>query len=131
MESNRAGHLVVLDADAAGNLTQVFPNEFSQRAGVASNIRAGQTVRLPGPSAGFELRAVPPTGKGLLLAVVSDANPRLGAVTAQHKDLSPVASPEAYLLEIEQALQAADAGNGTRSWEVTTLEYEIVAKESR
>ena len=131
VESDRAGHLVVLDADAAGNLTQVFPNEFSERAGVASNIRAGETIQLPGAKAGFELRAVPPTGKGLLLAVVSDANLRLGAVTAQHKDLSPVASPEAYLLEIEQALQAADATNGTRSWEVATLEYEIVPAFSR
>lgn len=124
--SQRGGNLVVLDMDAAGNLTQIFPNELSQRAGVKSRIEPQQTISLPGVNAGFEFRAVPPAGKSLLLAIVHETNKQLGAVTARHKDLTPVATSEAYVLELEQALRRTDGAPGVRGWELATLEYEIV-----
>ena len=127
VQTNRAGQLVVLDVDAEGNLTQIFPNDFSERAGVASNLSVGQTIQLPGVNAGFEFRAVPPVGKGLLLAVVSDTNPRLTAVTARYKDLSAVPTPDAYVVEIERALRASVSATGGGGWDLATLEYEIVS----
>ena len=48
VESDRDGHLVLLDISPSGGMVQIFPNEFSERNGVSSRIRAGQTLQLPG-----------------------------------------------------------------------------------
>ncbi len=122
VDSERGGHLVVLDVDAAGKLTQIFPNERSLDAGLSSRIAAGGSVTLPGEGAGFRFRAVPPTGRGLLVAVVADDDRRIGPLTARHKDLSVVPSAKAYLVEIGEALR----GDGAEAWSVGTFEYEIV-----
>ena len=127
VDSDREGHLVVLDIDAAGKLTQIFPNERSLGAGLPSRIGAGGSVTLPGEGAGFRFRAVPPVGRGLLVAVVSDDDRRIGPLTARHKDLSVVPSAKAYLVEIEEALRAGGSG----AWSVGTFEYEIVPSSSR
>lgn len=132
VESERDGYLVVLDIDAAGKLVQIFPNEASLRAGVSSRIRAGETVSLPGEGTGFHFRTVPPAGRGLLIAVVSDRNERLGDLAARHKDLAVVPSPEAYLVEIGEALGAArrEQPNGS-GWSIASREYEIVAPDAK
>ena len=132
VESDRDGYLVVLDIDAAGKLVQIFPNEESLRAGISSRIRAGEPVSLPGEGTGFRFRAVPPAGRGLLFAVVSDRNERLGDLAGRHKDLAVVSSPEAYLVEIGEALRAAhqEQPNGS-GWTIATLEYDIIAPDTK
>jgi len=126
VESDRGGYLTLLDIDAAGRLVQIFPNEPSLRGGVPARITPGGAVTLPGRYAGFEFQATPPAGRGLLVAVVSDGNDRLAALTARHKDLSVTPSPEAYLVEMSEALQAA-APDTHADWDIATLEYEIVS----
>ena len=130
--SDRDGYLVVLDIDAAGKLVQIFPNKESLRVGVSSRIRAGESVSLPGKGVGFRFRTVPPTGRGLLVAVVSDRNQRLDDLASRHKDLAVVSSPGAYLVEIGEALRAADRErpNGP-GWRIATLEYDIVAADAK
>ena len=132
VESDRAGYLYVLDIDAAGKLVQIFPNQESLRAGVSSQIRAGQRVSLPGEGVGFRFRTVPPSGRGLLLAVVSDRNERLGDLAGRHKDLAVVPSPEAYLVEVGEALRAGrrEQPNGS-GWSIASLEYEIIAPDTK
>ena len=128
VDSDREGYLTVLDIDADGKLVQLFPNEESLRAGVRAKIRAGQSVRLPGEKAGFQFRAVPPLGRGLLIAVVSDTADRIESLTGRHKDLAVVPSPEAYVVEAAEALREDGGGErSTSSWSVGTLDYEIVS----
>ena len=130
VESDRDGHLVLLDINAAGDLVQIFPNERSVASGVPDRIRAGRPVRLPGERAGFRFRAVPPAGRGLLVAVVSDGNAHVRRLVSRHKDLSVVQRPESYLVEIGEALRASGAGD-TDGWRIATLAYEIVPPKSK
>ncbi len=130
VDSDREGLLTVLDIDADGKLVQLFPNEESLRAGVRARIRAGEAVRLPGEQAGFRLRAVPPLGRGLLIAVVSDGTDRIAMLTGRHKDLAVVPSPEAYVVEAVEALRADRKEDGdAASWNIGTLHYEIVSPD--
>ncbi len=132
VESDRAGYLYVLDIDSAGKLVQIFPNQESLRSGISSQVRVGQRVSLPGAGAGFRFRAVPPVGWGMLLAVVSERNKRLGDLAGRHKDLAVVSSPEAYLVEIGEALRAGrrERPNGS-GWSVASLEYELVEPDGK
>lgn len=123
VESDSDGLLVLLDIDAAGALTQIFPNEFSAMGGASGRVRAGSALSLPGPDDyWFRYRAGPPAGSGLLIAVLSDGSARLRDVVSGHKDLTVVARPEAYIADLGAALGAAGPG-----WRTATLAYEIVA----
>lgn len=129
VESDRDGHLVLLDINAGGELVQVFPNERSLASGVSDHIRAGTPVTLPGKKVGFRFRAVPPTGRGLLIALLSEGNAPLQNVVSRHKDLSVVQRPEAYLLEVGEALRVGSSDGGSGGWRTATLAYEIVSPE--
>ena len=126
VDSDRQGYLTLLDIDAAGRLVQIFPNDPSLRAGVPARITPDRSVTLPGERAGFQFETTPPLGRGLLVAIVSDENHRLAALTSRHKDLSVTPSPEAYLVEISEALRAS-ARDTRAGWRIGTLEYEIVS----
>lgn len=130
VESDRAGYLTVFDVDADGKLVQLFPNDSSLRAGVPARIGPGDPVSLPGEHAGFRFRTVPPFGRGLLVAMVSDKADRIELLTGRHKDLAVVPSPEAYVVEAVEALRA-DVGeaDAAASWSVGTLDYEIVGPD--
>ena len=127
VESDRDGSLVLLDIDAAGNLVQLFPNDFTS-SGKTGRIRAGRPLSLPGPGDGFRFLAMPPSGDGLLVAVLSEGGVRLRDVLSRRKDLSVVPRPEAYLADLSEALRVADLdGEGGEAWSVATLRYEITA----
>ena len=83
VQSDRSGFLTLLDIDAGGRLVQIFPNELSLRGGVPASISPGQVIRLPGERAGFQFQTTPPTGRGLLVAVVSDESDRVAALTSR------------------------------------------------
>ena len=123
VESDRDGHLVVLDIDATGRLVQIFPNELSLQSGVPDRIRRGQPIRPPGARAGFRFQAEPPLGSGILIAIVSNESEPLRRLTAQHKDLSVVPRPSAYLVEMGEALRAG----GDARMRAAMLTYEVVA----
>ena len=125
VESDRNGHLVLLDINAAGEMTQIFPNELSLGSGVSGTVRAGEPLRLPGERAGFRFKATPPAGAGILLAIVSEASPQLRELVSRHKDLAVVARPSAYLVEIDEALRAGGSDGGETI--AATLAYEAVA----
>ena len=123
--SPRDGYLVLLDIDAVGDMVQIFPNEFSLAGGVPVSVRAGEAKHVPeralDPS--FRLRVSPPAGLGTLVAVVSDEISQLNVLTAQHKDLSVIERPKAYLVELAEVLRAGGDGPHRR---VATLVYETV-----
>ena len=127
VESDRSGFLTLFDIDSAGRLVQIFPNEPSLRSGVPERIAPGRSITLPGEGAGFDFQTTPPAGRGLLVAVVSEGSERLTALTARHKDLSVAPSPEAYLVEISEALYGSSGANGAAEWSTATVEYELVS----
>ena len=123
VESERDGHLVLLDIDPEGRMVQIFPNAYSERNGFPDRIRMGESLRIPGAGGGFVFSVEPPVGAGMLLAVVSERSQQLAGLVSRHKDLAVVERPGAYLVELHEALRAAggaDWGRATRDYEVVT-----------
>lgn len=79
VSTKRTGYLLLVDVDAAGKLTQIFPNQRSlmaERGRENTNrIRSGQTVTIPDAKnamAGFEFVAAPPNGVAMVVAILSE-----------------------------------------------------------
>ncbi|WP_293865857.1 DUF4384 domain-containing protein [uncultured Alsobacter sp.] len=78
--TKREGYLVLVDVDAAGTLTQVYPNRLSLVSATAGDeqqnlLKPGRLKIIPEPTGkeAFEFVASPPTGLGMLVAILSDA----------------------------------------------------------
>ncbi|OQW95535.1 MAG: hypothetical protein BWK79_02185 [Beggiatoa sp. IS2] len=68
--SQHKGYLFALDIDSAGQLTVIFPNEFSEKRNLKGIIETGQTLTIPDAGYGFDFVAKEPTGKGILLTLL-------------------------------------------------------------
>jgi hypothetical protein len=77
--AKKAGYLILVDVDAAGKVTQRYPNLYSMAlpAGASENanlVEPGRTVSVPNPAnpfAHFEYVAEAPAGQGLIVALLS------------------------------------------------------------
>jgi hypothetical protein len=78
LSAKKPGYLILLNVDAAGKLTQIFP-EAPTEAGLVretpSFIKPGKPLLIPqlgGPYASFEFIAEPPAGIAMFVALLSD-----------------------------------------------------------
>ena len=142
IKSEVSGRLIVIDIDADGQVTQIFPNRFISSPELL-RVTAGETVVVPTKERfGFDhFKAADPVGEGkLVLMVVPDDFPvelTLGAELNEqrHKGFKPVVSPIAYLMNAldqmkTQATATRTAGaSGPRaprpSWGFTAVNYTI------
>lgn len=133
--SDVAGHLVIVDVNADGVATQIFPNEFVAGPG-ASLIRPNELVVVPGPGYGFDaFRADPPAGKGqLIVLVVPKDFPVDPLLTAPRrvKGFTPERSAVGYFMNLLHqitgkltAQRAAGMGQEP-TWGIFAVDYEIV-----
>ncbi len=73
----KPGYLILLDSDAQGKLTQIYPSKLSLRSPAGSElkpIKAGRPLLVPDPQnpyAGFEYKIEAPTGAGKLIAILT------------------------------------------------------------
>lgn len=126
--SPRDGYLVVLDRNAKGQITQIFPNKYSDKAGKRNRIYANRPITIPDAFYGFQFSASEPTGPGQLIAIISEDPVPLDDVLSQHKDLRVVARPAAYLTTLAERLRqpwTGDPFNRQVSWSQITVDYEI------
>jgi hypothetical protein len=78
ISTKKQGYLILLDVDASGKLTQIFPNTATVTRGLrdAPNlVRPGRPLTIPQfgtPYAGFEFVADPPAGVAMVVALLSD-----------------------------------------------------------
>ena len=77
--AKKAGYLILIDVDAAGKLSQIYPNPMSLAANADRDggnlIRPGSPFQLPNPDdrqSRFEFIALPPSGTAMLVALLSD-----------------------------------------------------------
>jgi hypothetical protein len=76
--TKKPGYLILLDVDAAGKLTQIFPDiptEAGTVRDVPSLIKPGKPLIIPqvgSPYATFEFVAEPPSGIAMFVALLSD-----------------------------------------------------------
>jgi hypothetical protein len=119
VNSNFDGFLTLLEVSPSGEITQLFPNEFSQ----SDRITAAKPVFTPPKSdyAPFELLVSPPLGKATLIALVTADKVNL---RQQLKPLESVGNSEAILGEIAQRLRKAwsgDKDNRAIRWSAAVL----------
>jgi len=122
------GSLVLLDANAAGELIQLFPNEHSQAQNRSNRIYANRPLMVPDSTYGFEFTASEPAGQGKLIALVLQDPIDLSAQVSQHRDLNPVAKPVDYMAQIAERLRRPwTQGTATRMtrWSMTGKAYTI------
>lgn len=133
--SEIAGRLVIVDVNADGVATQIFPNEFVVDKD-ASLVRPREKVAVPGPGYGFDaFRADPPPGKGLLIALVvpKDFPVELLINAPQRtKGFTPERSAIGYFMNLLHQIRtrlteqrAAGTSGQPPAWSVQAVEYEI------
>jgi len=80
VSTKKEGYLVLVDIDAAGKVTQIYPNPMSLLSAgggrqTSNRIKPGKPVVIPNPTdpyAGFEFVASPPEGTAMMIALLSD-----------------------------------------------------------
>ena len=129
IESDRAGHLLIVDVAADGQVTQLFPNIHSEKAGTGTAISPGVAVEIPNAYYGFRLTVGPPVGRGALYAIVTEDPVSLDDLLSRSRDLRPVANGADWLLELGERLREpwlGEAGTREARWSATRVAYEIV-----
>jgi len=123
-ESSIDGYLVVLDINAAEEVTQLFPNRFT---GGSNRVSRGQTIRIPDRQYGFVFEAVPPVGEGVVVAVIS-SEPVAPEALLAHRDLATISDPQSYLDRLGVAMVDAwstrEQGKPVE-WGYVTARYSI------
>jgi Domain of unknown function (DUF4384) len=77
IRSAKAGYIVVVDVDAKGRTTQIYPNArsagaLSDKDDQSNRIAAGASIAIPpSDSKSYEFVASPPTGIGMTMAIYS------------------------------------------------------------
>jgi len=121
--SQQQGHLLVLDQNAAGEITQLYPLG-GEEIGAADNLIApGPGITLPSTSSGLRFTAGEPVGKSRLLAILSPEPIDLEDLLDRNPSARSEggADPAQSILErIAQMQGAADT-----SWSLTQAEYTI------
>ena len=131
VESDVAGQLIVLDINAVGQVTQIFPNKYVTKDAVGI-IEAGQRVQMPDTGYGFDwFRAAEPLGEGrLIVLVVPDEFSEL--YPWETKTFRPEESSLAFLANyLDQIYGLTKAGEVSArpvvaSWAIQVVPYEIV-----
>ena len=129
VRSGKAGRLLIVDLAVDATVTQLFPNRYSDLAGVDNKIEDRGVIEIPNAYYGFSLEASPPTGKGKVFAIVTEDAISLKDLLSINRDLSPVANGKDWLLALGERLRQPWLGeSGTREprWSATQIEYEIV-----
>ena len=129
VESGRSGHLLIVDVAPDGTVTQLFPNQWSERAGKGAEIRAQAVVEIPNAYYGFRLVASPPYGRGNAFAIVTEDPIALDDLLGPNRDLRPVANAKDWLLALGERLREPlleETGTRQARWSAARVEYEIV-----
>lgn len=138
-ESDLAGQLLILDVNAEGQVTQIFPNEHMTRDQI---VAPGDIVRIPEFGAGF--RAVEPVGRGKLIAILAPEGFSLPEFEvpggAKTKGFEPIAQPGGALMRfirrveevvlqsfetLGEVLEQLSRSAPAPGWALATLDYTI------
>jgi hypothetical protein len=135
ISSERAGHLLLLDRDAKGQLTQLYPNPS-----VSNNfIKKQADVFIPNDSSQFEIKATE-IGKSQLIAIVTHDNINLDDLTNKaspinpntasgNTNLAPIANQYNYLNELSQRIHATwTRGEANRAIEYSIAKFDYTVQ---
>jgi hypothetical protein len=128
VSSQEAGHLLVLDLNAGGELSQVYPMDGGEIGALDNRVRAGRGITIPSPSSGLRFTASEPTGRGRLLAILTPEPVALEDLL--DKDFQVKSTPETGAGSVGTAIstrlgQMAGEGQGAGPWSITEVGYVI------
>jgi Domain of unknown function (DUF4384) len=133
--TKRSGYLILVDVDASGKLTQIYPNRNSllmPGGREASNyIKAGRTVTVPdrnNPWAGFEFIASPPNGVAMVVAILSDRPVQIIDLPDVPGQVAGQTAALEYLADFARSLRIPGSETGTlreAKWSFDAKFYQI------
>jgi hypothetical protein len=135
--AKKPGYLILVDVDAAGKVSQIYPNASSllRPRGmdeVLNRIKPGQRVTIPqagNPFAGFIFVASPPTGVAMIVAILSDRPVQLLDLPDVPTPLAGRADALKYLTDVARTLRVASAEGGGRfsqpNWSFSAKFYQV------
>ena len=133
VHSERAGHLLIVQVSSTGDVMQIFPNRWSEKAGAGARIAAKSTVEIPNPYYGFALTATEPVGQEILFAIVTEDPVSLDDLVHFDRGFKIVPDAPRWLLAIGERLHdpltlTKEDGPYTRMrrWSYARVDYEIV-----
>lgn len=111
---NQDAQVVILNTDAQGNTTVLFPNAHAPD----NHLRAGQVYSLPWPGAPFRYRIARPTGPNLLRVIATTGNQPFLALNYSNGPFASYNAPTDNLLRQVQVVTDNQPG---AQW--ATLDY--------
>jgi secreted trypsin-like serine protease len=134
--TNKPGYLVLLDITPDRKITQVFPNERSlstPSGGQAKSnyVGASHPLVIPNPKnpyEGFEFRTEPPSGEGLLVAILSADPMKSISLPESPRTMEGTEALEfvsGLTTELRQNLEV-DGAARDRDWSFVIRKYQVV-----
>jgi len=135
--TRKPGYLLLVDIDAAGKLTQIYPNVLSLamttgKSASRNLIKPGESVTIPdanNPLARFEFLAEPPLGMGTVVAILSDRSVQMVDLPDLPETIASQQDAVDYLYKVAQGLKIAPAGKLGRLldcvWSFAAKSYQI------
>jgi hypothetical protein len=122
LRASRDVSVTVLNVDAAGRTTMLFPNAFA----ADNRLRANQVYQVPGPNPSFKLRVGGPTGMNVIrvIATTSHVRPMQGEAS---KRSGPFEVYDESGDEIARHIEAVTAQDKT-TWAVAEFPIQVVAE---
>jgi Domain of unknown function (DUF4384) len=132
--TKKAGYLLLVDIDADGKMTQIFPSPemIAQSQEAATNfIRPGEELLIPNSAAkkqGFEYVITPPLGVAAVVAIVSDRRVQILDLPDSAQKQRTEAETISYLAGWTNELRIPDPGTGKLqpgNWSFDIKQYSI------
>ncbi len=139
IHSQHKGYFFLFDINSIGDLTRIFPNQYSTQEGKDGYIKALQIVTIPDKNYGFEFIADKPLGKGLLVALLVED--KLSGI----QDLLPTVFEQIKARDAQEVLQklrqqlnqTLPERKGTAvinrpiHWSIAIIQYAIIKSQER
>ena len=123
------GYLTLLDLTAGGELVLLFPTEEDIRKDKSGRIGANRPLRVPDKSYGVAFEAGPPTGRGQLIAVVTEDRVDLSDLLEEYRNMESVENPVEFMKSLSGRLHEVWTGDRDRNrgarWAVGYTDYRI------
>ena len=119
VSAKKQGYLVLVDIDATGKLTQIYPNLQSLRMPLGSSeesnrLKPGKPVTIPDPAspiANFEFVAEAPAGPGMVVALMSDKPVQLVDLPEVPREALGTPAAAEFVYQAAQSLRIAAEEN--------------------
>ncbi|WP_375776683.1 DUF4384 domain-containing protein [Bradyrhizobium sp. ma5] len=132
--AKRSGYLMLVDVDAEGRMSQIFPTAELLAQSVERDmnlVRPGVQFIVPTRAAqqlGFEYVVAPPAGSAVIVAILSERRVELLDLPDVQRKLQGPADTLSYLSDWTSQLRVPDSGSGklvTNNWSFDIKSYSI------